>query len=114
MYTLNGVGREYDNFVVSTQNRDVPFTFNELRSRLIHHEQWLSTQEADLTKSLDSAMNSAFFTKTTFNPSTSKNTSSKPYKDTPFNTSVKPNNYCSTTFFLSGLSEPSNQIKRLE
>lgn len=42
-YTLNGVGREYDNFVISTQNRDVPFTFGALKSRLIQHKQWITS-----------------------------------------------------------------------
>lgn len=61
MYGLNDVGREYDSFIISTQNRDLPITFAALKSRLIQHEQWSAAQHSDISESLDTPMNSASF-----------------------------------------------------
>ncbi|XP_026443507.1 uncharacterized protein LOC113343582, partial [Papaver somniferum] len=47
MYVLNVLGRDYDNFVVAAHNRKVPYTFAELKPRLLNHEQWLLEQHQD-------------------------------------------------------------------
>lgn len=108
MYTLNGVGREYDNFVITAQNKDVPFSFGALRSRLIQHEQWLASHDSDLTKSLDSVMNSAFFTKNTFH----KDKASTSSTDTSFNTSSKdkPRKNTPTPYKITDFSNITCQI----
>lgn len=54
MYTLNGLGREYNQFVITSQHHETPYNFSELRSRFIHHEQWLKNQDQDSTNALDS------------------------------------------------------------
>lgn len=35
MHVLNGLEREFDNFVISVQNRDVDLSFNKLKSRIL-------------------------------------------------------------------------------
>lgn len=51
MHVINSLGREYDNFVISVQNRDTPYTFGELKARFLTHEQWLYDQERDTSTS---------------------------------------------------------------
>ncbi|XP_026384828.1 uncharacterized protein LOC113280419 [Papaver somniferum] len=53
MYVLNGRGRAYDTFVISAQNRETPYTFDELKARLLTREQWLGAQNQDYGSILD-------------------------------------------------------------
>ncbi|KAI3888569.1 hypothetical protein MKW92_024743 [Papaver armeniacum] len=39
MYALMGLGKEYRQFVITAQNRDIGFSLSEIMSRLLHHEQ---------------------------------------------------------------------------
>ncbi|XP_026435166.1 uncharacterized protein LOC113332880 [Papaver somniferum] len=41
MFVMNGLSSDYDMFVVSSQNRETPYTFGELKARLLSHEQFL-------------------------------------------------------------------------
>ncbi|XP_026429243.1 uncharacterized protein LOC113325254 [Papaver somniferum] len=63
MYVLNGLGRAYDNFVISANNRETPFTFAELKPRLMNHEQWLLDKEQDMSINFDSQHPSAFYSR---------------------------------------------------
>lgn len=63
MHVLNGLGREFDNFVIAAQNREHPFTFAELNPRLLNHEQWLVAQHQDTQSMFDSQNPSAFYGK---------------------------------------------------
>lgn len=63
MYALNGLGREYDNFVISAQNRETPFTFAELKARFLNHAQWLHDQEQKVSNGFDIDRSSSFFSK---------------------------------------------------
>ncbi|RZC62572.1 hypothetical protein C5167_024320 [Papaver somniferum] len=60
MCVLNGLSRTYDNFVISANNRETPFTFAELKPRLLNHEQWLLDQEQDMSNNFDPQHPSAF------------------------------------------------------
>ncbi|XP_026420737.1 uncharacterized protein LOC113316800 isoform X2 [Papaver somniferum] len=53
MYVLHGLGREFDTFVVAAQNRETPFTFAELKPRLLNHEQWIIEQHQDSSTIFD-------------------------------------------------------------
>ncbi|XP_026378223.1 myb-like protein I [Papaver somniferum] len=48
MHILNGLGRDFNNFIISSQNREVPFTFVEIKARLISHQQWLKDQDSEM------------------------------------------------------------------
>ncbi|XP_026419387.1 uncharacterized protein LOC113315308 [Papaver somniferum] len=61
MHVLNGLGREYDTFIISAQNKDNPYTFSELKARLLTHEQWLFDQDRDTTGIYDSQHNSGLY-----------------------------------------------------
>lgn len=39
IYTLNGLGKEYESFVVPLTQRKEPLTFNELYGMLLNHER---------------------------------------------------------------------------
>lgn len=54
MYTLNGLGRDFTQFVITAQHRETPYKFVELHSRLVHHEQWMKNQEHDSNNVFDS------------------------------------------------------------
>ncbi|KAI3935864.1 hypothetical protein MKW92_042353 [Papaver armeniacum] len=60
MYVLNGLGRDYDNFVISIHNRETPISFADLKAKVLTHEQWLKAQHLETTISLDSITNSLF------------------------------------------------------
>lgn len=60
MYVLNGLGRDYDNFVISVQNRENPLSFADLKAKLATHEQWLKDHHLETAAALDSVSSSAF------------------------------------------------------
>ncbi|XP_026384414.1 uncharacterized protein LOC113279998 [Papaver somniferum] len=45
MFVMNGLGPEYDVFVISSQNRETPYSFGELKAKLLSHEQFLSERQ---------------------------------------------------------------------
>ncbi|XP_026450662.1 uncharacterized protein LOC113350755 [Papaver somniferum] len=61
VYILNGLGRAYDNFVISAQNRETSFTFVEIKPRSLSHEQWLTDKAQDISMTFDSQHPSAFY-----------------------------------------------------
>ncbi|XP_026384855.1 uncharacterized protein LOC113280448 [Papaver somniferum] len=63
MQRLSCLGRDYAHFVITMQNREIPLLFFfELRSRLIHHEQWLKDQDQySFSPLVADPTNSAFF-----------------------------------------------------
>lgn len=95
MYVLNGLGRDYDNFVIFIQNRENPLSFGDLKEKILTHEQWLKAQHVETSVALESVTNSAFFTKK-FSPSTSGSSKSastpEPVKtnDAPFRSNKPP------------------------
>lgn len=52
MYVLNGLGRDYDNFVIFIQNRENPLSFGDLKEKILTHEQWLKTQHLETSVAL--------------------------------------------------------------
>ncbi|XP_026440696.1 uncharacterized protein LOC113339675 [Papaver somniferum] len=63
MYVLNGLGREFDSFVISAQYTDVPFTFAERKPRLLNHEQWLVDQHKDTSLIFDTQNSYALYSR---------------------------------------------------
>ncbi|XP_026383551.1 uncharacterized protein LOC113279050 [Papaver somniferum] len=63
MSVLNGLGREFDSFVVDAQNRDVPFTFAELKPRLLNHKQWVLSQQQETASIFDDQQHSVMFSR---------------------------------------------------
>ncbi|XP_026379996.1 uncharacterized protein LOC113274813 isoform X1 [Papaver somniferum] len=63
MYVLNVLGREYDSFVTAAHNRGMPFSFAELKPRLLNHEQWLIDQQQDSTMLFEAQIPSAFYSR---------------------------------------------------
>ncbi|XP_026459878.1 uncharacterized protein LOC113360598 [Papaver somniferum] len=61
MFLLNGLGSEYDVFVVSSQNRETPYTFGEIKARLLSHEKFLSERQHQSTKLYDEQTVTAFY-----------------------------------------------------
>lgn len=83
MCILNGLGRDYDNFVISAYNREVSFTFAEIKARLLNHEQWIHEQQHDQSSQFDSQNASAFYGRNVqngngFGSNKNKNRGSKP------------------------------------
>ncbi|KAK6273039.1 hypothetical protein POUND7_010122 [Theobroma cacao] len=46
LYVLNGLDVEYKDIVASIQTRDLPFSFEELHSHLVVHEEYLKCNDA--------------------------------------------------------------------
>ncbi|XP_026459452.1 putative uncharacterized protein DDB_G0289263 [Papaver somniferum] len=61
MFLLNGLGSEYDVFVFSSQNRETPYTFGEIKARLLSHEQFLSERQHQSTNLYDDQTTTAFY-----------------------------------------------------
>lgn len=61
LYTLNGLGPEYASFVTTMEKRVEPLTFNELRGRLLNHEDRLQRMQNTAPAS-DQNTNTALFT----------------------------------------------------
>lgn len=78
MYVLNGLGRDYDNFVVAVQNRENELSFADLKAKLTTHEQWLKEHHLETAAALEYVSSSAFLTKKTFSPGSSSKSSDKP------------------------------------
>ncbi|XP_026428256.1 uncharacterized protein LOC113324142 [Papaver somniferum] len=45
MFVMNGLSSDYDVFVISSQNRETPYTFGELKEKLLSHEQFLDERQ---------------------------------------------------------------------
>lgn len=64
IHVLNGLGREYNNFVISAHNREVTLTFGEIKARLINHQQWMKDQDSKMSSLFDT-QNSVMYNKNT-------------------------------------------------
>lgn len=66
MHILNGLGRDYDKFVIVIHNRETQISFADLKAKLLTHEQWLKAQHLETSVALESVTNSAFFSTKSF------------------------------------------------
>ncbi|XP_026419753.1 uncharacterized protein LOC113315711 [Papaver somniferum] len=91
MYVLNGLGREFDTFVIAAQNRENLFSFTELKPRLLNHEQWLLEQQTTSNNIYDTHHQYAFYSKNGNTNTFSGNGRGKSKNNGNFNGNFKPN-----------------------